>query len=79
MLDSIAMWIGYILILTIGIALIVAILSISVYCFWRLVINKSYLIFNDWKISREFCFDNVNQFYEWKKTKKEVKPNSSQH
>ena len=73
MLDAIAMWIGYILILTIGIALIVAILSISIYCFWHLVIHKSYLIFNDWKISRKFCFDNANQFDEWRKRKNEVK------
>jgi len=69
MLDIIAMWVGYILILTIGIALIVGILSISVYCFWHLVVHKSYLIFSDWKISRNFCFDNANQFAEWRKTK----------
>ena len=73
MLDIIAMWVGYILIMSIGVALIICILSISVYCFWHLVIHKSYLIFNDWKRSREFCFDNMEQFAKWTKGKSETK------
>lgn len=60
-------WTGYALIQIIIFALIVALLSLVVYVFWQLVISKSYNIFNDWKISRKFCFDNMEQFAKWRK------------
>lgn len=60
-------WVGYVFCLTLLFAVITIILSISTYVFWQLVISKSYNIFNDWKISRKFCFENAKQFDEWKK------------